>query len=363
MKLYDEKIRLDIMREPIFFGSGRNIQRYDIMKYPEFYDLAEKMDANFWKPAEVNLTQDGLDYKEFIANTQNIFNKNLKRQIVWDSNQGRDILATFGRVCTNPAFEVAMTRLQFQEVNHSDTYSYILRNVFDNPAEIFDTILTEKTITKHTIRTMKPYEDFYVALAEWEAKGSPESDIYKLKRLLWLALIAWNIIEGIRFFVSFACTFAFAENKKMTGNAQELKLIARDEILHLQITQKLINILKTKEEEGFLEVIEDCKDEVTQMFANAAADEIEWAEELFEEGSMIGLNADILTRYMKHITNTRLRAIKEPKMFTDITQNPLPWMDQWLGQGREEVLPQEVEITDYKIGIMSDMEDDEWDNI
>ena len=389
MKLYDEQLRLDIMKEPIFFGTGRNIQRYDIMKYPEFYDTAEKMDANFWKPAEINLTQDQIDYKEFEENVQNIFNKNLKRQIVWDSNQGRDILATFGRVCTNPAFEVAMTRLQFQEVNHSDTYSYILRNVFDNPAEIFDSILTEKTITKHTIRTMQPYEDFYKLLAKYEYLNDVKADDsttfkklrkfvfstaeylhiltpptdFEMKKALWLALIAWNIIEGIRFFVSFACTFAFAENKKMTGNAQELKLIARDEILHLQITQKLINILKTNEEEGFFEVIEECKDEVTQMYADAAFDEIEWAEELFEEGSMIGLNADILTRYMKHITNVRLRAIKEPKMFTEITQNPLPWMDQWLGQGKEEVLPQEVEITDYKIGIMSDMEEDEWDDI
>jgi len=389
MKLYDEQLRLDIMSEPIFFGSGRNIQRYDIMKYPEFYDLAEKMDSNFWKPAEIGLTQDALDYKELVDIAQNIFNKNLKRQIVWDSNQGRDILATFGRVCTNPAFEVAMTRLQFQEVNHSDTYSYILRNVFDNPADILDTILEEITITKHTIRTMKPYEDFYKLLAKWEYLNDVKNDNstsykklrklvfgtaeylhiltppteYELKKALWKALIGWNIIEGIRFFVSFACTFAFAENKKMTGNAQELKLIARDEILHLQLTQKLINILKTQEEEGFFEVIEECKDEVTEMYANAAKDEIEWAEELFQDGSIIGLNADILTRYMKHITNTRLRAIKEPKMFKEITQNPLPWMDQWLGQGKEEVLPQELEISDYKIGLMSDMEDDDWNDL
>lgn len=389
MKLYDEKLRLDIMREPIFFGKGRNIQRYDIMKYPEFYELAEKMDGNFWKPGEIALGQDSLDYKELLVIAQNIFNKNLKRQIVWDSNQGRDILATFGRICTNSAFEVAMTRLQFQEVNHSDTYSYILRNVYDNPSDILDTILDEKTITKHTISTMKPYEDFYKLLAKWEYLNDIKKDDsttfkklrklafgtaeylniltppteHELKKALWKALIAWNLIEGVRFFVSFACTFAFAENKKMTGNAQELKLIARDEILHLQLTQKLINILKNNEEEGFFEVIEECKEETTQMFRDAANDEIEWANELFEEGSIIGLNAEILTRYMKHIVNTRLRAIREPKMFTEITQNPLPWMDQWLGQGKEEVLPQELEISDYKIGIMTDMEDDEWDDI
>jgi len=187
--------------------------------------------------------------------------------------------------------------------------------------------------------------------------------LHEMKKALWLALIAWNILEGMRFFVSFACTFAFAENKKMTGNAQELKLIARDEIVHLQMSQKTINILKQNEDEGFFDVIKECEDEVTKMFEEAALNETEWAEYLFKDGSIIGLNTDILTRYMKHITNTRRRAIKEPKMFDTITQNPLPWMDAWLGQGREEVLPQEIEITDYKIGVITDMEDSEWDDV
>jgi ribonucleoside-diphosphate reductase beta chain len=277
---------------------------------------------------------------------------------------------TFGRVCTNAAFEVAMTRLQFQEVNHSDSYSYILRNVFDNPAEIFDTIIDDKVITRHTKNITNAYEDFYNALNIWETQEITKQsvlgvplDLHDMKKKLWLALIAWNILEGIRFFVSFACTFAFAENKKMVGNAQELKLIARDEILHLQMTQKLINILKENEEEGFFEVIEECQDEVQEMFREATLNEIEWAEYLFEEGSIIGLNTEILTQYMKYITNSRLRALKMPKMFTEITQNPLPWMDQWLGQSREEVLPQELEITEYKIGAVKDMTDEDWKDI
>jgi len=366
MKLYDENIKLDIMHEPIFFGSGRGLQRYDIMKHKVFYDLAEKMDENFWKPQEISLDKDVSDFKSLETSESRISELNIKRQMVLDTIQGRSPLLTFGRITTNSAFEAAVTRLQQQEVNHSDSYSYILRNVYPDPSKVFDEIADDEIIKKHTEKITDAYEKFYFALAKWEAlpKSDPARPTLKdMKRYAWRALIAWNIIEGVRFFVSFACTFAFAENQKMTGNAQELKLIARDELIHLQITQKLINILKKDEKEGFLEVIEECKDEVTEMFYEAAMNEIEWAQYLFKEGSIIGLNAEILEKYMKYIVNTRLRAIREPKMFEEVTQNPLPWMDQWLGQSREEVLPQEIEITDYKIGMVSEMRDDEWDDL
>lgn len=366
VKMYDETIKLDIMKEPLFFGTGRNIQRYDIMKHEVFYDLGQEMDENYWKPAEISLDQDVVDFKNLLPSEERIFTFNLKRQIVLDSIMGHAPLDMFGRVCSNPAFEYGLTRLQFQETNHSDTYSYILRNVYDNPSEVFDTILLDEVITRHTKKITEHYENFYQAINKWEAY--PEGDknrptLHEMKKALWLALISWNILEGIRFFVSFACTFAFAENKKMVGNAQELKLIARDEIVHLKMSQKTINLLKTREDEGFFDVIEECKDEVTELYAEAAKNEIEWAEYLFEEGSIIGLNAEILGSYMKHITNTRLRAIKEDKMFTEVKSNVLPWMDAWLGQGREEILPQEIQITDYKIGVITDMSSDDWDDI
>ena len=357
MKIYDETVRLDMMKEPLFFGSGKNLQRYDIMKHKTFYELGEKMDENFWKPAEINLDQDVVDFKNLTQSEERIFTLNLKRQIVLDSIQGRSPLLTFGRVTTNSAFESALTKLQYQELNHSDTYSYILRNVYSNPGEVFDTILEDEVITKHTKKITDAYENFYQLLNEFESGKSVTE--YELKKALWLALIAWNILEGMRFFVSFACTFAFAENKKMTGNAQELKLIARDENLHLQLTQKAINILKSNEDEGFFEVIEECKDEVQELFKEASENEIEWAKYLFKDGSIIGLNEEILTNYMKHITNTRLRAIKEPKIF-EVTKNPLPWINAWLGKGQEEVLPQELEITNYKIGVVSAMDDEDW---
>ncbi len=388
VKMYDPNIKLDIMKEPLFFGLGRNIQRYDIMKHSIFYDFGQNMDENFWKPAEIDLTQDVLDFKNLSPSEEHIFTSNLKRQIVLDSIMGHAPLDMFGRVCTNSAFEYSLTRLQYQETNHSDAYSYILRNVYDNPSEVFDTILSDEVITRHTESITEAYENFYALINKWEYLKSLENDksifastekglrkvlnssgllkaptLHEMKVALWKALIAWNILEGMRFFVSFACTFSFAENKKMIGNAQELKLIARDEIVHLQMSQKTINILKNNEDEGFFDVIEECKDEVTKMFEEAALNETEWAEYLFKDGSIIGLNTQILTRYMKHITNTRRRAIREPKMFEEIKYNPLPWIDAWLGQGKEEVLPQQVEITDYKIGVISDMEDSEWNDI
>jgi len=366
MKLYDETKKFDLMHEPIFFGSGRGLQRYDIMKHQVFYDLAEKMDENFWKPQEISLDQDVADFKSLENSESRISVLNIKRQMVLDTIQGRSPLLTFGRITTNSALEAAITRLQFQEVNHSDSYSYILRNVYPDPAKIFDEIIDDEIIKKHTGSITDAYEKFYNALAKWEClpKSDPARPTLKdMKKYAWKALIAWNIIEGVRFFVSFACTFAFAENQKMTGNAQELKLIARDELLHLQITQKLINILKKDEQEGFFEVIEETREETRQMFYDAAMNEIEWAQYLFEEGSIIGLNTEILEKYMKYIVNTRLRAIKEPKMFEDVTQNPLPWMDQWLGKSREEVLPQEIEATEYKIGVVSAMSDDDWSDL
>jgi len=215
MKLYDETIKIDPMNEPIFFGAGKNVQRYDNMSHKIFYDLGEKTDSNFWKPGEIDLSNDNRDFKLLETSESRISTLNTKRQIVLDSIQGRSLLATFGRVCTNSALEAVLTKIQYQEVNHSDTYSYILRNVYDNPALIFDEILDDEVITRHTKTITDAYEDFYNIINLYEIQeGNGKITLHDVKKALWKALIAWNILEGMRFFVSFACTFAFAENNK-----------------------------------------------------------------------------------------------------------------------------------------------------
>ncbi len=358
MKLYDEETKIDFKYEPMFLGRGRNLQRYDEPKHKFFYDIGQRMDSMFWKPAEISLLKDKLDYAELEDFEQRIFDLNLKRQILLDSIQGRSITQTFGRVCTNPELEYTMVRWEYQETNHSDAYSYILRNVYDNPADVFDTIIEDEVIKKHAINITQHYEELYELINAYESGvGIADKDVLKA---IWLALISVNILEGVRFYVSFACTFAFAENKKMEGNAKELVLIARDENQHLALTQKIISILKKEKSEGFFDVIEETKDDVIGMYLDAARDEIEWAEYLFRDGTILGLNANILTKYMHYITNQRMKAIGLSKLF-DQTQNPLPWMGSYLGDTKVEVLPQETEISSYVVGAISgDIEDNVW---
>ncbi len=358
MKLYDPENQIDFTQEPMFLGSGRNLQRFDVYKYKFFFDMGEKMDSVFWKPNEISLTKDKVDYYDLAVFERRIFDLNLKRQILLDSIQGRSIQQTFGRVTTLPELEYSFERWQFQESNHSNTYSHILRNVYDNPADVFDTIIGDEVIKKHSKNITKEYEKLYNLINMYESGTDVKID--DLKDAIWLALISVNILEGIRFYVSFACTFAFAENKKMIGNAKELKLIARDENQHLSLTQKMINILRKEESEGFKETIERNKEAVKKMYKDSALEEIEWAEYLFNDGSILGLNANILSKYMEYITNQRLRAIGMDKIFEQ-NQNPLPWMDAWLGSSKTEQLPQETELTSYIIGALNnEIEEDVW---
>ena len=364
MKLYDEHSKVDFVNEPMFFGSGRNLQRYDKNKYVWYFDQGEKMDAVTWKPNEISLTKDAMDFKVLEPHEERIFTLNIKRQEILDSLQGRAPMLTFGRITTLPELEYAIIRWTFQESNHSNTYAHILRNIYPNPSKVFDEILDDAMITKHTTFIAQHYEDLYAKINAWEylPEGHPDRPTLKeMKRATYLALVSVNILEGVRFYVSFACTFAFAENKKMVGNAGELKLIARDENLHLALTQKMINHLTKNADEGFQEVIAECENEVREMYRHAAEDEIEWAQYLFEDGSILGLNANILEQYMKFMTNTRMRGIGLSKLYPEVTTTPLPWMGSWLGTEKTEVLPQEEEITSYIIGAVSDdMEESDW---
>lgn len=364
MKLYDQNTKVDFSEGKLFDleNSVRNLQRYDKFKYKYFYDAGQTMDSNFWKPAEVSLTKDVVDFKNLSSSEERIFTLNLKRQEILDSLQGRAPALTFGRITTLPEFEYWISRLVYQETNHSDTYSYILKNVYADATKTFDEILDDEVITKHSGKIAEKYEELYELINKWESWPNyrNENTLKQLKKAIYLALIGWNILEGVRFYVSFACTFAFAENKKMEGNAKEIKLIARDENVHLAGTQFAIKKLRLQESEGFIEIAKECEQEAIQMYLDAAEDEIEWAEYLFRDGSIIGLNKEILTQYMKYLVNSRMKAIGLPKQF-DIPSNPLPWVSSWLGQGSTEVRPQETQITDYQIANTSvEISDEDW---
>ncbi len=357
--------KIDFLKEKMFFGTGKNVQRYDIQKYPFYENLSKRMLGFFWRPEEISLTKDLNDFHTLTEQEEFIFTENLKYQILLDSVQGRSPFLTFGQVVTLPEVEEAIIIWDFFETIHSISYSYIIKNVYPDPAKVFDDIMQNEMIVERAASVTDHYNDFYHYLIEYQAAQlgiiDKEIDMDALKKKLYLALVSVNILEGVRFYVSFACSFAFAENKKMEGNAKIIRFIARDENEHLAITQKMINDLRRKKDEGFSEIIQSLDDEVYTMYKEAAEQEMRWAEYLFEKGSIIGLNAKVLIKYMKYLTDRRLRGIGLKPIFGE-KNNPLTWMDNWLRNDTVEVLPQETEISSYVVGgIDMNVKDDDFD--
>lgn len=346
--------KIDFLKEPMFFGKGKNLQRYDVQKYPFYDKLSKRMLSFFWRPEEVSLVKDINDFNTLSDQERFIFTENLKYQILLDSVQGRSPFLTFGQAVTIPEVEEAIIIWDFFETIHSMSYSYIIKNVYPNPEIIFDDIMDNKMIEERAGSVTHHYNEFYRYLLMYQAqqlgmKGKEEISLRELKKKMYLALVSVNILEGVRFYVSFACAFAFAENKKMEGNAKIIKFIARDENEHLAITIKMLRDLKNKKEEGFTEIAAELDDEIYALYKDAAEQEMRWAEYLFKRGSIIGLNDKLLIKYMKYLTDKRLQSIGLNPIYNEKT-NPLNWMDHWLRNDAVEVLPQETEITSYVVG-------------
>ncbi|QZE15816.1 ribonucleotide-diphosphate reductase subunit beta [Halosquirtibacter laminarini] len=350
--LYDDKA-IDFTKTKIFFGEGRNIQRYDIQKYPFYEQITQRMLGYFWRPEEVSLIRDRSDFNQLSQHEERIFTENIKYQILLDSVQGRSPILTFGQVVTIPEVEEALQVWSFFENVHSMSYSYIIKNLYDEPGVVFDDIMKSDVIQTRAEDITDYYNQFYTSLSYYRVIEDCTDSRYvsdmQLKKELYLSLVSVNILEGIRFYVSFACSFAFAEQKKMEGNAKILKLIARDENEHLALTQRLIRDLRDNEEEGFQDIISDLDKEVVQMYRNAIDQEVQWAVYLFGDKGAIGLNVEILTQYMHYLADRRLKAIGLQPIY-GVKKNPLGWMKNWLRNDHVEVLPQETEISSYVVG-------------
>lgn len=339
--------KIDFTKEPMFFGKGRNIQRYDTQKYHFFEKAAIKQMKLYWQPEEITLVKDVLDYKNLHPHEKHIYERNLAYQILLDSVQGRSPILTFGRITTLPELEQVTIIWNFYEMIHSRSYSHILRNLLSDCNKFFDSVLEDENIKTRANSVTKYYNELYTLINQYENGAElTETFMFKIKKATYLSLVAVNILEGIRFYVSFACSFAFAENQKMVGNAKIIKLIARDEIEHLSVTQKMINILRKEPSEGFIDVIESCNDEVDQMYIDAVNEECDWADYLFQNGSIMGLNADLLKQYMRQLTNKRKIAIGYKPSFAK-EEDPLPWMHNWLNSSGVETQLQESENTSY----------------
>ena len=351
----------DTFSQPMFFGEHVNVARYDQQKHKIFENLIEKQLSFFWRPEEVDLTNDRKDFLDLPEHEKHIFISNLKYQTLLDSVQGRSPNVAFLPVVSLPELETWIETWSFSETIHSRSYTHIVRNIVPNPAAIFDDITRNEHITRRAISVTRYYDSFIELSNYYQQLGEGshtingrivEVNMHELKRRLYLTLVSVNVLEAIRFYVSFACSFAFAERAKMEGNAKIIKLIARDEALHLTGTQHMLQIIaRGQDDPAFANIAEECKPYVIRIFAEAAQQEKEWAEYLFKDGSMIGLNKDILCQYVEYITNQRIAALGFDRIF-DARSNPLPWINSWLNSDNVQVAPQESEISSYLVGAL-----------
>lgn len=330
---------VDTTRQPLFLGEGLSLQRFDKPKYPVFLEQYNDQIEAFWRPEEIELKKDRADFRKLSEHEQFIFLSNLKYQTMMDSVIARGVPSVTQYV-SNPELEVCMNVWGFFENIHSYSYSYLINNVFPDPTSVLDSVLEDKEILKRA----KAVAESYDALNQ-EFKSTKD-----LKSQIYLTLVNINILEGLRFYVSFACALAFEQINKMAGNARIIRLIKTDEAKHMFITQSVIKILREQEEEGFIEIVKKEEDTAIELFMQAAAEEKEWASYLFKDGGLIGLNAKILHQYIEWLTDTRLVGLGLPKQFK--TKNPISWLD--MDSEKEQVAPQESESISYKVGAFVD---------
>ncbi|PHM63660.1 class Ia ribonucleoside-diphosphate reductase subunit beta [Xenorhabdus ishibashii] len=353
------QVKNDQLQEPMFFGQSVNVARFDQQKYPIFEKLIEKQLSFFWRPEEVDVSRDRIDYNALPEHEKHIFISNLKYQTLLDSIQGRSPNVAFLPLISIPELETWIETWSFSETIHSRSYTHIIRNIVNDPSIVFDDIVENEQILKRAKDISAYYDDLIEMTNYYHLFGEGTHDVAgkaitvnlrKLKKQLYLCLMSVNALEAIRFYVSFACSFAFAERELMEGNAKIIKLIARDEALHLTGTQHMLNLLRSGQDDPEMaEIAKECEQQCYDLFVQAAEQEKEWADYLFKDGSMIGLNRDILCQYVEYITNIRMQAVGLKLPF-ETRSNPIPWINSWLVSDNVQVAPQEVEVSSYLVG-------------
>ena len=352
---------VDLKKQPMFFGAPLGVQRYDTFKYPVFDKLTTQQLGYFWRPEEVSLQKDRGDYQTLRPEQKHIYTSNLKYQIMLDSVQGRAPGMAFLPYCSLPELESCMEAWSFMEMIHSRSYTYIIKNIYAQPTEVFDTIIKDNRILERAASVTESYDTFinyaheYGQSSAWKEgmRHHPNSEwtIKDLKRHLYRAVANVNILEGIRFYVSFACSFAFGELKLMEGSAKIISLIARDENQHLVITQSILNNWRKGDDPDMVEIMKEEEQWTYEMFDKCVNEEKAWADYLFKDGSMIGLNDKLLQQYVEWIANKRIKAIGlKPQYDIPAKNNPLPWTAHWISSKGLQVAPQETEVESYVVG-------------
>lgn len=353
--------KVDTTKQKMFFGAPLGVQRYDQFKYPVFDKLTQTQLGYFWRPEEISLQKDRADYQTLRPEQKHIFTSNLKYQILLDSVQGRGPGMAFAPYCSLPELEGAMNIWQTMEMIHSRSYTYIIKNVYPDPTEVLDTIVDDEKILARAKSVTASYDEFLQAAQEWGAGNQWEHaldevptaqyELRELKRKLYRAVVNVYILEGIRFYVSFACSFAFGELKMMEGNAKIIGLIARDESQHMTITLNIIKKWLEGDDPEMREIAKEEEQNIIEMFRDCVEEEKNWAEYLFKDGSMIGLNDKLLSKYVEWVANRRMKSIGlKPLYDIPANNNPLPWTEHWLNSKSMQVAPQETEVESYVIG-------------
>lgn len=342
---------IDFTKEPIFFGSGKNSQRYDVIKYPIFDKIWEKMAGFDWSHDEVACTKDQVDFHNLPENMKFAFTRVLQKLIFLDSVQGRGLLQTIGSIITNPEFECCVTEWQRFEISrHSRSYTHILRSIYSNPSDIFDESFNIPELLSIADSISQKYEDCFEAVVKYHSDAKITDDL-KLKILKMLIEI--NILEGVRFYSGFATIWSMHYSQGfMERSSKILQLICRDENLHLNITQNLLRILKTEVSEGFTDTYKSLENYIIERYTQVAQEEFEWIDYLFSKGSFLGMTSDLAKIYLKYLINRRLKALKEPQIFSGFNTNPIPWVNEYINMDAVLVNPQEAEILNYSQNIL-----------
>ena len=358
------KLNNDATKEPMFFGNPVNVARYDVQKFEVFDKLIEKQLSFFWRPEEIDLSRDRIDFLSLPEHEKHIFISNLKYQTLLDSIQGRSPNMALLPIVSIPELETWIETWSFSETIHSRSYTEILRNLYTDPSEVFEDIVENEEIQKRASDIASYYDALIHAVQFMQLHGLEQKDIpyinisgekealtlRDIKKKLYLCICSVNALEAIRFYVSFACSFAFAERDLLEGNAKIIKLIARDEALHLNSTQQILNLWADgRDDPEMAEIALECFEDGRNIFLKAAEQEKEWAQYLFKDGSMIGLNEAILCQYVEFISNQRMQAIGYAPPF-EVKTNPIPWINHWLVSDNVQVAPQEAEISSYLVG-------------
>lgn len=369
---------VDVLKEPMFFGSGLGIARYDIQRHRVFEELTEKSLSFFWRPEEVNLMMDAAQFNKLPQYQQNIFTNNLKYQSLLDSIQGRAPSAVLMSLISDPSLDTWVATWTFSETIHSRSYTHIMRNLYTDPSKVFDEIVLDEDIMKRAESIGRYYDDVLIKTRAWENtkdmakyykdqgltlvdKDAEQRAKRELMKSLYLCLHVINALEAIRFYVSFACTFNFHKNMEiMEGNAKIMKFIARDEQLHLKGTQYIIRQLQLGTDgDEWVKIAQECEQEAVDIFMEVNRQEKDWAVHLFKDGDVPGLNTNSMWSFIDYLTVSRMKQCGLPCPITDApVKHPYPWIREYLNSDNVQSAPQEVELSSYLVAQIDNDVDD-----